>query len=567
MKSFCDIKSRNELANFLGIPIRKLTHILYVEKTENRYSTFEIPKKSGGTRKINAPANDLKSVQSKLAKALYQYQQELWENKGISPNISHAFLCKKGILTNAKVHRNKRFVLKLDLKDFFDSFHFGRVRGFFAKSPDFQLPIDVATVIAQLTCYNGCLPQGAPSSPIITNLICKTFDIHISKIAKKYLLDYTRYADDLIFSTNNKHFIENYNAFLIEISMQIKNEGFRINEKKTQLQFKDSRQKVTGIIVNKKLNIDRRYYRDTKAMANRLYTTGAFSINGVEGTINQLEGRFSFINQIDKYNNKLDKKIKHDFRKLNGREKEFRKFLFFKYFYNNDKPLIVTEGITDVVYIKSALKCLYRDYPNLIEKRADGSFDFKISFLKRSDKLNYFFGVGQDGANAMKNIYNYFTEIKDSGFYNYYNFFMTKCKCAPQNPVILIFDNEINNKKKPLKDFTNHANLSEEQIKELQDSLKIKLIKDGNLFLATNQLIDGKEECEIEDLFPLDTLNISLNGKKFCKNDDHDTEKYFGKRMFSDYVSHNYNNIDFVNFKRMLDNINEIVQSYKTIMN
>lgn len=80
----------------------------------------------------------------------------------------------------------------MDLENFFDSFHFGRVRGYFQKNNYYKLPFEVATIIAQLTCFHGKLPQGAPTSPIITNLICNIFDLRIIKLAKKYKLDYTR---------------------------------------------------------------------------------------------------------------------------------------------------------------------------------------------------------------------------------------------------------------------------------------------------------------------------------------------------------------------------------------
>src|SRR5699024_7070708 len=109
------------------------------------------------------------------------------------------FIPGKSIITNARIHRNKRLVVNIDLKDFFPSFHFGRVRGFFEKNKYFLLSREVSTIIAQLTCYKGSLPQGAPTSPIITNLICQILDYKLLKIAKKYKTDYSRYADDLTF--------------------------------------------------------------------------------------------------------------------------------------------------------------------------------------------------------------------------------------------------------------------------------------------------------------------------------------------------------------------------------
>jgi len=166
------IETREDLAFLLNIPLKKLTYILYVKKPENYYKTFEIPKKDGALRQINATQGDLKEIQKKLADILWDHHKEYVKTNNIQVKVSHAFEKKKGIITNALIHRNKRYVLNIDLENFFDSFHFGRVRGFFAKNKEFNFPIETATVIAQLTCYKGCLPQGAPSSPIITNLIC-----------------------------------------------------------------------------------------------------------------------------------------------------------------------------------------------------------------------------------------------------------------------------------------------------------------------------------------------------------------------------------------------------------
>ncbi|HEM0723532.1 TPA: RNA-directed DNA polymerase, partial [Listeria monocytogenes] len=91
----------------------------------------------------------------------------------------------------------------------------------------------------------------------------------------------------------------------------------------------DSRQLVTGLVVNKKINVDRRYYKETRAMAHRLYKTGEFQIDDKNGTLNQLEGRFSFINQVQRYNNVIDSS-KHDFNNLNAFEKQYQAFLFYK---------------------------------------------------------------------------------------------------------------------------------------------------------------------------------------------------------------------------------------------
>ncbi|WP_237580127.1 reverse transcriptase domain-containing protein [Candidatus Enterococcus huntleyi] len=319
-----EIEDKNIFFEEFDISKRSMTHLLYVKGTDSFYESFEIPKKNGGFRNIDAPKGKLKYVQKRLAEILWETQIDVWKKyantyeynlyqknlkDGIRyrvPMISHAFEVNKSIMTNAKIHRNKKFIINVDLKDFFKSFHFGRVKGFFEKNKDFKVPTEVAVIIAQLSCYKGVLPQGAPSSPIITNLICQIMDYRIMQLAKRFKLNYTRYADDLTFSTNNVQIVNEYQTFLKKLEKKIVKAGFEINEDKTRLQFNNSRQTVTGLIVNKKLNVPREYYKDTRAMANTLYKTGSFDVNERTGSINQLNGRFAFINQLDKYNNKLE---------------------------------------------------------------------------------------------------------------------------------------------------------------------------------------------------------------------------------------------------------------------
>ena len=607
MGYICNVTTREEQTIYLDIPLRKLTHILYCEKPNNLYHSFEIKKKSGGTRHINAPNDELIGLQRKIAKALEDYEEILRKNKNIKSNISHAFEKNKSIITNAQIHRNKRIVINLDLKDFFPSIHFGRVLGFFTKNKDYNLSYEVAVILAQLCCLNGCLPQGAPTSPILSNLICRILDIRLLKLAKKYKVDYTRYADDLTFSTNNKAFLEMQYEFLEEITKEVTRAGFSINNKKTRIQFRNSKQEVTGLIVNKKINIDRCYYRETRAMAHSLYVNNEFFINGVKGTINQLEGRFSFINQIDEYNNKLDKespfsvilrngneegfrrfnKTQHDYKALNGREEEYRKFLFYKNFYANNKPLIVTEGKTDIRYLKAALKNLHKDYPDLIAK-TDTGFEFKISFFNRTQKrFLYLFNLTADGADSLTKYYNYFTGKEN--YNNYFSFFAQNAKLRPVNPAILLFDNEITNKTKPLNNFVNSLKLPAEEKKQLTAKLlsdnfhKLvnakkgngksevkepevfeKILNRSNLYILTNQLVGDKTECEIEDLFDEKTLNLEIGGKTFSRKDE-DKEKYYNKDIFSNYIASHYWEIDFTNFKPLLNNINKIVKDYQEI--
>lgn len=317
MTKFNQLQTKDDFAKLLGLKSAKyINYLLYNIKTDNLYTTLTIPKKNGGERVIHAPKKELKFLQKKLADILWECYLESLESKSKDKNfkipvLSHAFEKGKSIITNSQMHRNKKYILNIDLKDFFDSFNFGRVRGFFIKDRDFAVSPEIATVIAQIACYQGKLPQGAPSSPIITNLITRILDYRIVKIAKKYRFTYSRYADDMTFSTNRELNSNKLRAskelenFLTELEEVIVSSGFEINPKKTRLSNNMQRQEVTGLVVNKKITVKREYVKNTRAMAFQLYKDGAFEIDKKPGTLNQLTGRFAFIFQIEQYNSYL----------------------------------------------------------------------------------------------------------------------------------------------------------------------------------------------------------------------------------------------------------------------
>ena len=562
MTAFNTIKTRSDLADYLNIPPSKITYILFKRGVDSYYTEFEIPKKSGEPRRICAPTGDLKGVQRQLADALWEHQKSIYEELGIKPNISHAFEEGKSIITNAKIHRNKRIVINVDLSDFFDSIHIGRVCGFFEKNKHFNLPHEPAITIAQLACYQGKLPQGAPTSPIITNLVCQVLDMHLLSFAKRYRLDYTRYADDITFSTNDRAFLETWDSFYAELEKKIRKAGFSLNEKKTRITYRDSKQVVTGLVVNKKISVDHAYCRKVRAMAHSLYTNGSYSVDGVEGNIRQLEGRFAFIDQIEKYNNICDSAGKHNAFTLNGREKQYQQFLFYRYFFDVHKPLIVTEGKTDVRYIKAALRSLYADYPDLVEKDAKGKFLYKVDFFKRSKRFKYLFNLALDGADSLTDLYDYFASKGKDKRTNYLAYFLRITQRTPQNPVIFVYDNEIANKNKPLCKFSNHANLNEAQKQSLGKNLFLRLTPCGNLFLLTNPLVEERTESEIERMFTQETRSIELSGKKLSLDSNFDNTRCFGKDHFSNYVLANYSTIDFSGFRPLLNALRTILQEY-----
>jgi RNA-directed DNA polymerase len=280
-KEFYQLKKTVDIANLLEVSYDHLVYNIYLVEPEHRYKTFDIPKKSGGIRQISTPITAIKIIQKKLNQVLYAVYK-------IKPSV-HGFVNGKNIVTNAQAHAKKRYVLNIDLKNFFPSVNFGRVRGMFIATP-YSLPPDAATVLAQICCYNNQLPQGAPTSPIITNMICAKMDSQLQRLAKACKATYTRYADDITFSTTLPQFPND----LAYISTQedrekifignrllaiIHENGFEVNEQKIRLQAKGNHQEVTGLTTNLFPNVDRKYVRQIRAM---LHAWAKFGLEAAE---------------------------------------------------------------------------------------------------------------------------------------------------------------------------------------------------------------------------------------------------------------------------------------------
>jgi RNA-directed DNA polymerase len=195
----------DKFAAAIGYSSSGLSFILYKMTDAAKYQTFDIPKANGGTRTIHAPTEKLKRLQTRLASVILECNTEI-NNKNPLPPLSHGFEKGRSIFTNAWEHKNRRFVLNIDVENFFPTINFGRVRGFFISNRNYGLPTKAATLIAQIACYQGKLPQGSPCSPIIANLIAHLLDVRMVRLAKAHTCTYSRYADDLTFSTNRKEF-------------------------------------------------------------------------------------------------------------------------------------------------------------------------------------------------------------------------------------------------------------------------------------------------------------------------------------------------------------------------
>lgn len=267
-KKFLALTTRVSVAQLLDVPLKQLTYHLYIVNDSKRYTKFTAAKKSGGIREIQAPATALKIIQRKLNQVL----QTVYEIR----KPVHGFVNDRSVVTNARLHVGARFILNIDLKDFFPSINFGRVQGTFMARP-YRIPNEAATVLAQICCFKKCLPQGAPTSPIVSNMVCATLDAQMQKLAQRYNCLYSRYADDITFSTGVKTFPKSLARTIAghtgtevvigaELASALKTSGFEVNPRKTRLQTTSSRQEITGITINEFPNVTRKYLKGIRAM-------------------------------------------------------------------------------------------------------------------------------------------------------------------------------------------------------------------------------------------------------------------------------------------------------------
>lgn len=252
------------LAKNLQVKQAFLFSCLHLSKDISNYKIIKIPKKNGNFRTIVEPPKEIKIIQRKIVDYLRKFQNEKY--------CAYGFVKAKNNVKNAQLHINKQYVFKTDLKDFFISIKAGRIHNMFLAKPFEFCKVD-ATILTNLLCFQNSLAQGFPSSPYISNIIARRLDNAMLKLSKKYKCNYSRYADDLIFSSNMDVFSNQFNCELREI---ITNEMFIINENKTKLINSKSRQIVTGIIVNKKTNLKREYYRELRQI---LYTWKKYGID------------------------------------------------------------------------------------------------------------------------------------------------------------------------------------------------------------------------------------------------------------------------------------------------
>jgi retron-type reverse transcriptase len=234
------IPDLDTLANLLGLPKFVLTRFVF--HADRFYKRFCIRKRSGhGYRIICAPSRELKGIQRWILTFILRAVP--------LPEVCTAFRKGRSILDNARPHVDKDFVYNVDLKDFFPTITLPRVIGLFKA---LGYPPAVAFALGKLTTYAGKLPQGAPTSPDLANLICRQLDARLAGLCAKRGWSYTRYSDDLTVSGAGG--IDSARRAVAEI---IADEGFQVNPRKVRTVRRKGRQVVTGLVVNRGVNIAR----------------------------------------------------------------------------------------------------------------------------------------------------------------------------------------------------------------------------------------------------------------------------------------------------------------------
>jgi RNA-directed DNA polymerase len=293
-------RTEEDVASALGLTVSQLRHYSVHRERDrvSHYITFALPKRSGGQRLIQAPKSGLKAVQRKLLSLLV-------EKLPVSPH-AHGFVKGRSVRTGAEGHVGKAVVLRLDLKDFFPTVSYARVRGLLI-ALGYGYP--VAATLAVLMTESERQPveldgkvyfvpvgprvcvQGAPTSPALCNAIVLKMDRRLAGLARKHGFTYSRYADDLTFSGPDVEAAEKLRGLAARI---IQEEGFQVNAAKTRLQRRGGRQTVTGVTVNQVLGLSRKERRKLRAMIHQEGTRPASA-----ETSARIDGKLAYLSMLN----------------------------------------------------------------------------------------------------------------------------------------------------------------------------------------------------------------------------------------------------------------------------
>jgi retron-type reverse transcriptase len=294
-----------DLAEALGLSIPKLRWLAFCNEAATRihYLQFSVPKKSGGSRTLSAPHRTLGEAQRWILR-------EIVGKLPVEPP-SHGFTTGRSILTNAQPHCRQTVVVNMDLEGFFPSIGFGQVRSVFQQA---GYSPAVATILTLLcteyprreVIYDGGkyyvatgplgLPQGACTSPALSNQVARRLDRRLGGLAAKLNLAYTRYADDLTFS-GGAEFEGRVGYLMARVRHIARDQGFSVNEAKTRVLRQGNAQTVTGLVVNDRPGVRRAEVRRLRAILHKASTEGleAQNIQGRENYLAWLRGKIAFV--------------------------------------------------------------------------------------------------------------------------------------------------------------------------------------------------------------------------------------------------------------------------------
>lgn len=576
-EDFYKLKTRQDIAQLLEISDYQLRYHLYIYPRDKAYTKFQIPKKTGDYRIISAPITSLKIIQRKvnqILKCIYQ-----------SKPSTYGFVTGKSIVTNAKQHLRQRHVLNLDIKDFFPSINFGRVRGLLMAVP-YNCTEEVATILAQICCHENQLPQGAPTSPIISNMICAKLDSQLQRLAKKYQCIYTRYADDITFSTSRTKFPGHLAWFSQEADVLIlgndlkniiESNGFIVNDSKLRLYSRYKHQEVTGITVNQKLNVKRSYIRQIRAMLHAWEKYGI--VNAEVEFWNKFDRKSSFKKNRKSFKSIVKSKIefigavkgKDDTIYLNFlrwlkrlapelvSDKKLNQYSD-KLLENNFrlKATIWTEGKTDIKHLKSALEWL---------KYQGKEFNVELEFKEDLDDQ-------KQGDGELLNVCQQF------------------CKEKKIIPIIAVFDRDVPNTIPKVHDdtmgfkvwgngvysFALPIPLHRKENKDIciefyyTDEEIQKLDEDGRRIYLSSEFNSKSGRHSTLDVNTTDKNKLKPNQLKIIDNDVFDKNNKniaLSKNNFADYIfeqKSGFNDFNFGAFEEVFIIIEKIIKHHAEII-
>lgn len=567
----------HHIAAILNYSPTTLAFLLY--KKTNKYNSFQIPKKNGAPREILAPCDELKALQRKVKDLLDECLVSIEKKRLPLGSLSHGFKTGHSIVTNAHVHRKQTYVFNVDIKGFFDSIHMGRIRGFLINNNEFALNVKIATILAQIMCHDNKLPQGSPTSPVASNLIGHLIDIRMVQLAKKAGCIYSRYADDITFSTSKSEFPKDI-AYCLDQSHDwvpggallkiIHKSGFGLNHEKTRMQYARAQQTVTGLVVNQTTNTPAKFRRNLRAMTHKLFLDGEYYVHEKpiqhsqkkieldHGKLSKLQGMYSYIYMVDKYKRQKivdNSGLRNEDFPLTALERLHGDFLFYKNFYASTVPTIICEGKTDNIYLTCAIKSIHKKFPRLAKVDASGKLNLRVRFMNYSELTHRTMGLSGGSSDLGHLIRKY---AKQCRLYKAH---------PPLSPTIIVVDNDSGSQPifQAIKDVTGDRYTIPNGKGKIFDKSQTLYKVAQNLYVVLTPLLNGKDSM-MENFFPQTLLRTLYNGKPFEVVSPGPKIATYSKHQFSQYVvKPNQKSINFSRFAPILRSINLAILDYPKI--